>query len=311
MNDGNPAPRVFMPTRHKRSSLRKSMNRFVWITLTPVIILFAVFHIFPILFGLTLSFSYYEPLTRTIDFVGLQNFKDLYNNELFLKSLGNTFLFVLIAVPANIVITLLLAVLINSLTQGKLQAVFRSVFFLPVVAPLVGSAIVWTYIYSYPNGLFNQIVDAFGGTPQYWLTNPETAMFAIIAMLIWSDIGYNTILFLAGLNTVPEMFYEAARVEGAGRVRIFFTITLPLISRTTLFVFIMTVFAYFQEFTRFAVMNGGGADNSTRLISMEIYDTAFKNFDMSGGSAMAVVLFIIMLTITIIQLKVGRSRWEY
>lgn len=309
MSVGRSVPQTTMIS--KRGSLRRRMNRFVWITLTPVILLFSIFHVFPIIYGFTLSFNFYEPLTQTLDFAGLQNFKNLYNNELFLKSLRNTFLFVVIAVPANIIITLLLAVLVNSFINGKWQSIFRSVYFLPVVAPLVGSAIVWAYIYGYPNGLFNLLVNALGGTPQYWLANTQTAMLAIIVMVIWSDIGYNMILFIAGLNTVPEMFYEAARVEGAGRLRIFFMITLPLISRTTLFVFIMTVLSYFQEFTRFAVMNGGGPQNSTRLISMEIYETAFKKFDMSSGSAMAIVLFIIMLTITIVQLRLGKSRWEY
>jgi multiple sugar transport system permease protein len=297
--------------RRRPSLQKRKMNRFVWITLSPILILFLTFSFFPIVFGFYLSLSTYDPLLNTAKFIGLDNFRSIMNDSLFLKSIGNTFLFVGIAVPTNVVITLLISLAITSLKSGKLQGLFRSVFFIPVISPIVGSALVWTMIYSYPNGLFNKIVELFGGHSQYWLTGPTTALLSVIVMTLWSDIGYNTILFIAGLNTIPDMFYEAARLEGAGRIRIFFMITLPLLSRTTLFVTIMTLFSYFQEFTRFQIMTGGGPENKTRLISLEIYDTAFKYFDMSSASAMAVVLFAIMLIVTIIQLKVGKSRWEY
>ncbi|MFC0331836.1 carbohydrate ABC transporter permease [Paenibacillus sepulcri] len=296
----------------KRPSLQKrKMNRFVWTTLTPILILFLVFSFFPILYGFYLSLSEYDPLAGTADFIGLENFRSIFHDSLFLKSIGTTFMFVAIAVPANIVITLLISLAINSLKNGSLQGLFRSVFFIPVISPIVGSALVWSMMYSYPNGLFNKIAALLGGHEQYWLTGAGTALISVIIMTLWSDIGYNTILFIAGLNTIPDMFYESAKLEGAGSIRIFFTITLPLLSRTTLFVTIMTLFSYFQEFTRFQIMTGGGPENKTRLISLEIYDTAFKYYDMSSASAMAVVLFAIMLVVTIIQLKVGKSRWEY
>jgi multiple sugar transport system permease protein len=297
--------------RRRPSLQKRKMNRFVWITLTPILGLFLIFSFFPILFGLFLSLSAYNPLANTAVFTGFENFRSIFHDELFLKSIGNTFLFVLIAVPVNIAATLLIALAINSLKNGKLQGLLRSVVFIPVISPIVGSALVWTTIYSYPNGLFNKIVYMLGGHSQYWLTGTATAMLSVILMTLWSDIGYNTILFIAGLNTIPEMFYEAARLEGAGKLRIFFMITLPLLSRTTLFVTIMTLFSYFQEFTRFQIMTSGGPDNITRLLSLEIYETAFKYYDMSSASAMAAVLFAIMLVVTIIQLKIGKSRWEY
>jgi multiple sugar transport system permease protein len=298
-------------SKTKKKKLQKNQAAFIAISLTPILVIYCAFNLLPIIMAFVLSFSYYDVLKNFLEFTGLKNLRHLFTDEVFRKSIWNTFRFVLIAVPANIVITLFLALAINNVKSSVLKNVFRAVFFLPVTAPTVGSVLVWQTLYNYNGGLFNKILESVGFKSIYWLSDPSMSIFAIILMTLWAGIGYNIVLFMAGMDSIPDMFYEAAKLDGAGRFEVFWHITLPLLSRSTLFVTVMTVLSYFQAFTQFKVMTNGGPENATRVMSLEIYDTAFKYFDLGNAASMSMVLLMIMLVITIIQLKIGKSRWEY
>jgi len=286
-------------------------RRFVFLSLLPILTLYIIFQIIPIFAGTWLMFFDYTPLNASSNFIGLDNFVKLFQNEIFREALLNTTIFVLVAIPLNIIFTLFLAVCINKVKHRGLKNTFRTFFFLPCIAPLAGSAIVWASIFNPQAGLLNMIFNMLGFEGVNWLTDPNVALISIIIMTLWADIGYNLIIFMAGLDAIPSSFYEAAELDGVGKWGAFRYITLPLLSRTSLFVFIMTTIAYFQMFDQFQIMTSGGPMNSTRVLSLEIYDQAFTYANMGYASAMAFVLLIIILVITVIQLRVGRTNWEY
>jgi multiple sugar transport system permease protein len=303
-----------VPVNEKKksnSSQIKIQNRFVFFSLTPIMLLFIVFSVVPIIWGLILSFYQYNPLQANSPFIGLQNFKDLLKDDVFIKSFWNTFKFVLIAVPANIVITLMVAIGVNRIRSKLFRNLFRTIYFLPCIAPLAGSAVVWSTMFNKDTGLFNIILNLLHMPGVDWLTNPSIAMYSVIAMTLWADMGFNIVIFMAGLDSIPKMFYEAAELDGANRWKSFWNITVPLLSRTTLFVTIMTCLSYFQMFPQFQILTNGEPQNETRVLALSIYDHAFTYMNMGYASAIATVLFIIILIITIIQLRIGKSQWEY
>ena len=293
------------------STQKRAQNRFVFFSLTPIMIFFIVFSVIPIGWGLFLSLYQYNPLEAHSPFVGLQNFKDLLKDDIFIKSFWNTFKFVIITVPANIVFTLMIAMGINGIRNNHFRNLFRTIYFLPCIAPLAGSAVVWSTMFNKDTGLFNIILNALHMSGVDWLTNPSIAMYSVIAMTLWADMGFNIVIFMAGLDSIPKMYYEAAELDGANRWKSFWNITVPLLSRTTLFVTIMTCLSYFQMFPQFQILTNGEPQNETRVLALSIYDHAFTYMNMGYASAIASVLFFIILIITFIQLKLGKSQWEY
>lgn len=240
----------------------RAKRRFILISLVPVLLLFGVFAFLPIAWSLGLSVFKYDPLSSKALFVGADNYIRMARDAVFLKSLWVTFKFVTITVLINIVITLLIASAIQRVRIPWLKSLFRTVFFLPTIAPLAGTAIVWSTMFNYNNGLFNILLAKLHMAPIQWLSDPHYALYSVIMMTLWADIGYNIVLFIAGLDSIPDMYYEAAILEGAGRRHIFFHITLPLLRRTLLFVSVTTVVSYFQAFPQFQIMTKGS--RSTR-----------------------------------------------
>ncbi len=294
-----------------KGKLHREQRSFVLFSLLPIITLFLVFSVIPIIWGTMLMFFNYNPLDESSPFVGLAQFQRLWEDEVFHKAFVNTFKFVFIAIPANIVITLFIAIGINKIHSTLWRNTFRTMFFLPAIAPLAGSAVVWSTMFNGNNGLFNIILEHLGFAKVNWLTDPATALLSIIVMTLWADIGYNIVIFMAGLDSIPDMFYEAAKLDGANRWQMFRHITLPLLSRTSLFVFVMTSISYFQMFPQFQIMTNGEPQNETRVLSLHIFDHAFTYLNMGYASAMAFILLLIILAVTIIQLRIGRSQWEY
>jgi len=291
--------------------LRRYERNFVFFSLAPIVLLFLVFSVIPIVWGTLLMFYNYNPLNDAQPFVGFAHFRTMLEDEVFRKAFANTFAFVFIAIPLNIVLTLCIALGINRIRSARWRNVFRTMFFLPAIAPLAGSAIVWTTMFNSSNGLFNFILDALGFERIHWLTDPATALLSIIIMTLWADVGYNIVIFMAGLDAIPGMFYEAAELDGANRWQMFRHVTLPLLSRTSLFVFVMTSISYFQMFPQFKIMTNGGPQNETRVLTLDIFDHAFTYMNMGYASAMAFLLLVVILIITAAQIRLGRSRWEY
>lgn len=288
-------------------------KKFVALVLIPVFLHMTLFIIGPIIFGLALSFFDYNPLREINQFIGVENFQRLAGDEEFIKALTNTLFFVVVTVALNIVLSLTLAQAISKFKSNKTRSLFRMIFFLPCVAPLVASSVVWgKSILPTANGLANLLLTSIGLSPVNWLGDPNIIMFSIIIFTIWADVGYNVILFTAGLDGIPKEFYEAAELDGANGWQKFRFITIPLLGRTFAFVTLMTIISHFQMFAQFAVMIlKDGPQNSGLVITRYVYKMAFEYKDLGYASAVAMALFGIIFIITIIQQRVNKVDWEY
>ena len=273
--------------------------------------------IVPIVWGLALSFTDYRTLAPEANFVALENFKGLFSDKTFSLALNNTLVFVFVTVAINIIITLLIAQFICTLGSNKTRSLLRMIFFMPCVAPLVASSVVWKQMYSTKYGLINTVLNSMFDMPhQNWLGTPGTLLPAIIVFTLWADIGFNIIIFSAGMDGIPQTFYEAAGIDGAGRFHKFFFVTLPLLRRTFGFVLIMTLISHFQMFAQFDVMtrvgnSSGGPANAGMVMTLDIYKTAFKYKELGYASAMAMILLIIILVCSIISQRMNKTDWSY
>jgi ABC-type sugar transport system permease subunit len=274
--------------------------------------MFIVFAFAPVGIVLWLSLHKYNQLAPTAPFIGLRNFEFAFATDpFFLNALLVTLKYALVAVPLNLVFALPIAIGLNQVT--RLRAVFRSAFFLPTVTSAVAVSLIWRYIYSPQAGALNAVL-AFLGLPQpSWLADPATALWAILVTAVWQDLGYNILILLAGLQTIPDDFYDAAKVDGAGTWPRFIDITIPLLSRTLLFVSVLTMISYLQQFTYVNVMPSepGNPIHSTETLVQYIYTKAFTTMQLGYAAAVSVVLMAIILIITLIQFRLIRSRWEY
>lgn len=241
-----------------------------------------------------------------VRFIGIENYKKLFADPLFWKSLLNTFYFVFIGGPISIFVSLLSAIFINSKIT-KFKKLIRFMFFAPVVTTLVAVAIVWRYLYHPRFGAFNYFLSIFGINPINWLGDPRFAMPAIILLAVWKNFGYNMLIFLAGLQNIPEELYEAAKIDGASAFQQFKNITLPMLAPTTLFVTLTTMIGYFQLFAEPYVMTQGGPMNSTLSIVLLMYQHGFRWWNMGYSTTIAFSLFLVILAFSIFQLKIQRK----
>ena len=289
-----------------------SQMTFVATGLIPILALFAIFAFAPVGIVLWLSLHKYNQLAPVAPFIGTRNFEFAFNNDaLFINALTVTLKYALVAVPLNLIIALPIAMGLNKVT--RLRAVFRSAFFLPTVASAVAVSLIWRYFYNPQTGMLNAVLATLGLPQPSWLNDPATALWAILVTAVWQDLGYNILILLAGLQSIPDDFYDAAKVDGAGVWPRFIDVTLPLLGRTLLFVSVLTMISYLQQFTYVQVMptNPGGPINSTSTMVFYIYTKAFSNMQLGYASAVSVVLMVIILVITLIQFRLLRSRWEY
>ena len=269
-----------------------------------------LFFFIPVLAAFAISFTDFDiyslaKLSR-LRFIGLANYLNLMHDPLFWKALGNTFYFVLVAGPLNVIVALGAALLLNS-KLVRFKALFRLSYFIPVVTTLVAVAIVWRFIYHPKFGVLNYLLGFAGIDPIDWLGDPLWAMPAIILMSVWKNFGYNMIIFIAGLQNIPEYLYEAAVIEGANRWQIFRKITLPMLAPTTVFVSIITMIGFFQLFAEPYIMTQGGPLNRTLSIVQYMYQEGFRWWNMGYAAAIAFVLFFIIFIATLIQFRVQKS----
>jgi multiple sugar transport system permease protein len=236
------------------------------------------------------------------------NYSQLLSDPLFWKALANTFYFVIVGGPLTIIVALLAAIGLNSRLL-YFRNWFRLAFFMPVVTTLVAVAVVWRYLYHPRFGIINYLLSQIGIQGVDWLGDPHWAMPALILLAIWKNFGYQMMIFLAGLQAIPDYLYEAARIDGAGWWRQFFHVTLPQLAPTTFFVTIMTIIGYFQFFAEPYVMTQGGPLNATLSIVLYLYQQGFRWWRMGYASAIAFILFIIVFFFAMIQLSL-RKRGE-
>lgn len=282
--------------------------RWAYFFLLPAYFFFVIFTFVPILRGL--SFSFYDVKLSGKTWVGLGNFEKLYNDAAFWKSLTNTVLIVLGVVPAGLVLSLGIAVLVFPLSR-RLQTFYRMAFYLPVVASGVVLSMVWIWILHPTYGLLNYLIGLFGIEPVAWLGTPGKALMSIITVVVTFIIGQPIILFLAALGGIPSDLYESAMIDGANAWKRFIRITLPLLKPTTLFVVVTKTIAVFQVFVVILLLTGGGPANSTQTIVFRIYQTAFDFFNFGYASALGVVLLAIVCFITWINFRLLGRDTEY
>jgi multiple sugar transport system permease protein len=280
---------------------------------------FALVRLYPIFDALVLSFQHKVGAQQY--WVGLENFRTLFKDSIFLKSVLNSFRYTAMAVPGVVAVGLTLAMLVNSVRNTLWRGFFTASFFLAYVVPLVAVAVMWRYMYLPGRmGLFNALLDLIGLGPVRWLDSPKTALLSLAIVRVWKYSGYAMVLFLAGLQAIPRTFYEAAMIDGASRWQRFRHITLPLLAPTTLFVVMVSILSAFMMFTEVYVMTGGmvtaadvrgGPQYSTTTMVFNIYTTAFEHFKMGYASAMTVILLILMVIVSVIQFRYLRPTWEY
>jgi multiple sugar transport system permease protein len=291
--------------RTKRKSRQFSLKKMLYkdgtwaaILLLPNVIGFLIFTLFPVIASFFLSFTSWDML-QPIKWVGLQNYIDLFKDETFLKVFVNTLYFSAVTVPLGIVLSLLLAVALNQPIKGK--KLYRAAYFLPVISSMVAVAVVWQWIYNPEYGALNYLLSLFGIKGPSWLTSTVWAMPAVMITSVWKGLGFNMLIFLAGLQSISDSYYEAAEIDGASWIDKFRYVTVPLLSPTTFFVTVMSFIGSFQVFDSVFLMTGGGPARSTSVIVHYLYENAFKYFRMGYASAMAYVLFFMVLIITLIQ----------
>ena len=294
-------------------------HRFVAAVLAPIFIFLIVFSVLPVFLGLVIALFDYKMLAPTQPFVGLDNIVRMFSDSVFFIAIKNTLIFVVITVSLNIAVTLILAQSISSMKRLWVRGLMRVLFFMPCVAPLVASSVVWNGMYNFEYGLINILLNQLFGLPhQSWLGSAATLMPSIIVFTLWADIGYNIIILTAGIDGIPSDMLEAAAIDGASPIRRFFSITLPMLGRTMSFVVAMTLISHFQMFAQFLIFNrnvgniSGGPNNAGMVLTLYTYKTAFTgNMEMGYGSAMALVLFLIIMIFTAVQQRLSRVDWGY
>ncbi len=288
-----------------------SEGRAALLFIAPALVLLTVFFFAPVLAGLALSLTDFDLYTigdsSNLRFVGARNYRDLFTSEIFWTAFANTMYFALVGGPLTVAVSLAAAHLVNAkLTRFK--PLFRTIYFAPVVTTLVAVAIVFKYLYHPRFGMLNRFLDTLGLGQPDWLGNPRLAMFAIILLAVWKGFGYTMIIFIAGLQQIPEELYEAARLDGAGAWRQFRHITLPMLAPTFLFVGIVVAIGQLQIFAEPYVMTRGGPLNKTVTMVMLMYEQGFKFWEMGYAAAVAFVLFLVIGAATLLQMKLQRDR---
>lgn len=300
-----------------RISLRTRQILWAYAFLSVTLIFFIVIRWYPTFFALNISFRDWKVMAGTGPWVGLENYQDIWNDLFKPRSdvraaFLNTGKYVIFGVPAQILLSLGVALLLNQIRA--FSGFFRAAYFIPFVTSAVAVAFVWNWLYAPLTGLINQTLLALGLPVQGFLQDPRQALQSIAAVAVWSSMGFSIIIFLAGLQQIPDIYYEAAEIDGAGNWRKFWHITLPLLNPVTVYLTVLATISFLREFALVRNMSPrgeGGPLNSTISVVLHVYQTGFGSFKMGYAAAVTVVLFLIILLITIVQLRFLSRRVEY
>jgi multiple sugar transport system permease protein len=310
---------VIAEKRASRASLQKragiiqriTRSNLFWgyLMIAPLMLGLLIFYIWPVFQTLYFSFTRWG-IFGTYTWTGISNYVYLFHDPELGKALSNTFIFTVISVVGSIAISLFVAVLLNQKIRGV--TIYRTIYFLPTITMPVAIAIVWKWLYNGNYGLINYVLSLFSIHGPDWVSDPHIALYSIILIAIWGSIGNNMILFLAGLQNIPSVYYEAASLDGAGPFQKFFRVTLPLLSPTIFFVTITSLITSFQTFDLIYLIAGPTSliSEATQTVVYLFYQSAFINGNKGYAAAIAVFLFIIILFVTIIQLRL-QKRWVH
>lgn len=293
--------------RGVKYTLRKmGRERSAYLFIAPGFIIFSIFTVAALIFAFYLTFHEWSIIQPDKPFVGLDNYREMIKDPEYRTAIFNTAYFTLGSVPLSMAIGLLLALLLNQ--PIRFRGLFRTMYFLPVVTPFVVTALLWKWLYNGDFGLFNyyllrlHLIDQ----PLLWLSSQNLAMPAVILMSVWGGVGFSMVIYLAGLQAIPEELYESAKLDGAGPLKRLWYITIPMLAPTTLFLLVIGVIGSFQIFTQIFIMTNGGPVNKTTTIVYYIYEWGFKFFDLGYASTLAMGLFVLLLGVTILQLRLYR-----
>ncbi|WP_060672760.1 carbohydrate ABC transporter permease [Rossellomorea vietnamensis] len=280
----------------------------------PYLILFSIFLVAPIVYGVWISLHNWDLLNPVKEFVGLKNYMNIFDSEsylhtLFFEGLKNTFIFVIFSVPLLVIIGLALALLLNSLPQ-KVKGLFRTMYFIPYSVSVSIVAIIWLWIFDTNSGLINQYLQKLGGSPIPWLTDLPWAWVSIIIATLWWTIGFNMVIFTNALNDVPEELYEAGSLDGTNSWQRLIHITLPTIKPTMIFVILTSTIASFNVYGQPYLMTRGGPGTSTQVLLMNIVEEGFNQRQLGNAAAMSIMMALIMIVISIIQFRITREKKE-
>ncbi|MCU6710658.1 sugar ABC transporter permease [Paenibacillus sp. J5C_2022] len=293
--------------KRRRGPLYREAQWSGWLFVSPMVIGFMLFLFFPMAMSLYMSLNEW-PLLGDHRFIGLENYSEVAADKLFWQVFGNTVYFTAGLVPLNIVLALLLALLLSKPLRGI--GLFRTAIFVPVMTSLIVWAIVWKYMFATDSGLINQLLLMLGVQGPSWLYDTKLAMPAVIVTSVLKNVGLNMVLFIAALQQVPRSLHEAAVIDGAGKVKSFFNVTLPMITPTVFLTVVMTIIGSLKVFGQIYVMTKGGPSNSTKVLVYYIWEKAFKLFQLGYASALAYILFIVVLLLTLLQWHF-RKRWVF
>jgi multiple sugar transport system permease protein len=299
------------PARGPRRTLWNVVRNWnAYLFLTPGLLLFSVFTLFALGFAFYLTFHEWSIIQPDKPFVGLDNYRDILDDERFRRSVYNTVYFTGASVPLTMTVGLVVALLLNQPLRAR--GLLRVMYFLPVVTPFVVVAIIWKWLYNGDFGLFNyyllkaKVIDE----PLLWLADKNLAMPSIILMSVWSGVGFSMVVYLAALQAVPEELYDAAKVDGAGAWHRLRHVTIPMLRPATLFLMVMGIIGSFQIFTQIFVMTQGGPVDRTTTMMFYIYEAAFKFYQMGYASTLAYALFVMLFAFTLMQIRLYRRAYE-
>ncbi|OUM95653.1 MAG: sugar ABC transporter permease [Thermobacillus sp. ZCTH02-B1] len=275
-----------------------------YVFLMPNLLIFSVFIVFPALFGIVYSFHKYDGL-NPMEFVGFRNYASLLQSREFWEVMRRTFVYVVTAVPLIFAGALLIAMMLVQEIRGR--GLFRAVYYWPVMISFIIVGLTWKWILGDSFGVVNYLLERIGLEPVKWLSDPTYAKLSVILATLWSRIGFYMVIFIAGLQSIPQDYYEAARIDGANRIRTFFNITLPLLKPTSLLVLILSVIEAFKQYPLMMALTGGGPGKATTNIVQYIYQTGFIKMQLGMASAMSVVLFVIIAVFTVFQFRLTRG----
>ncbi|MDD2333964.1 MAG: sugar ABC transporter permease [Mesotoga sp.] len=280
--------------------LKRRITVTALIFIAPVVVYNLIFKIVPIFVSLFLSLTKFSGFGEA-RFIGLENYLRIFGDSEFWRAILVTFQFSIEVLPLNMLISLLLALLVNSALKG--MGVFRAIYYLPVITPMVAASMIWIWLYDPQIGILNFLLSLFNIPPVNFLRNPSAALHSIVAMRIWRGAGWNMLIYLAGLQGISRNLYEAAAIDGASSVRRFFRITLPLLRPVHVYVLIVGMISTLQSFTEMYVMTGGGPLQSTTTVGLLIYRAAFDYMDMGYASSMSFVLGIIIMILSVVSFR--------
>ncbi|RPJ43914.1 MAG: sugar ABC transporter permease [Chloroflexi bacterium] len=292
----------------KNEAQREALAAYLFIL--PTLIGFLVFIIGPIIAAVFLSFTSYDLLTPP-KINGIENYSRLFTDPRLRTVYWNTIFLTFLAVIGNNVVGLALAVLINQKLSGPLRYFFRTAYFFPVLIALAYCAIIWQFMFQKDTGLINYYLGLLGVAPLHWLGNKDLVKPAVIILDVWKNCGFNMIIYMAGLQSIPQEYSEASAIDGANRWQIFRRITLPLISPSIFFLVIINMIGALQMFDSVVVLTAGGPGDASRTLVMFIYEQAFQNFRMGYASAVALTLFAVIMGLTLIQFRLSQNWVHY